>query len=997
MTVQLSTYNIYRLGLALLLVLTNIPSVFAQINVKVDTVATCQYSNIRLDEATKETPHPELAVLQFEETANTRYALDPYRDIYAKVTEYFLAYKPTTKDMTASAKFMLPGVSDEIFVRIAESHEGFDASKVHFVTDKGQEYKGVYTGQGWTLTLAGGAAGDGQHLYAVQETAPGKYATLTRLNIYTYEPKSIKVRLIPVNGFTNGFTANRVSQELNAIYNKAGITCEVEIAGSFDYAPLESGTFNVTGSGLFSTLTDDMKALNAAYLQAHPDETSLCLFLIENASGTEGMAGDMPRGKQFGYLFQGATAQTIAHEIGHGLFHLDHPFDRANAARSFDRGDLADNLMEYQGGTNLVKLQWDAIHAPGFVIGVFERDEDAMAKDESTDILSQIIEKILSVGENGCGFIRRQTSSAPNKELNVSVTTTTSDYLIGKTENGNILFDIETRITQRIEIFHQIIQFIVENEKNEFVLWVANGKIQVCEAAEDYSQFSSLSNSKDDPVFLNKYKTDLFSCKGLLEILLQLKSYVRNNQEVELFHENNVYRIDNNKLALVELSEEAINAGEWADMDKNTRIRYYINEAGIIQVKAFGFRKDLSTIKSVDLFRLANCIKEQSNKFLRENQVKDFTTLAPAFVNTDEVFADGKRIEIGGDKSTFVKIISEGIGLTTTLLKTGEIEESAYLESTAGTTTIHAPGLVTGSVEVIVQKVTDITALATTLYDLVIDKEVRSQLYNQFVEIKDGIGENPQNFIPILGDVILTVATGNSAEEWKATLERTTDTGKRSHLATRGTGNAIITVVAGTAIVNNLPDIAEQLTENIRKVRNISKNLGEFASKSLSEKLEDIKNIWKTKYPIEEMFEGRTFFEDIMGEYRYTKADGWGHTSDIAENFKGVDFYKDFTVIGDRIFAEIAVSMKTTIMKNIDDWIKVNKSNIDVMANSMGSSIDKGIIWSGKRLFYNKAELHIYIPKENFSPQFKSEWINKLSSYNPNVKYEIDVLEDFIK
>jgi hypothetical protein len=34
------------------------------------------------------------------------------------VTEYFLAYKPTTKDMTAAAKFMLPGVSDEIFVRI---------------------------------------------------------------------------------------------------------------------------------------------------------------------------------------------------------------------------------------------------------------------------------------------------------------------------------------------------------------------------------------------------------------------------------------------------------------------------------------------------------------------------------------------------------------------------------------------------------------------------------------------------------------------------------------------------------------------------------------------------------------------------------------------------------------------------------------------------------------------------------------------------------------
>jgi hypothetical protein len=94
-------------------------------------------------------------------------------------------------------------------------------------------------------------------------------------------------------------------------------------------------------------------------------------------SGNEGVVGDMPRGKQFGYLFSSATPQTIAHEIGHGLFHLDHPFDRANASKSFDRGDLADNLMEYGNGTNLVKLQWDAIHAPGLVIGLFERDEDA--------------------------------------------------------------------------------------------------------------------------------------------------------------------------------------------------------------------------------------------------------------------------------------------------------------------------------------------------------------------------------------------------------------------------------------------------------------------------------------------------------------------------------------------------------------------------------------------------------------------------------------------
>jgi hypothetical protein len=42
-------------------------------------------SDIRLSDEDRETLRPELAVLQFEETPNTR-APDRYRDVYAKVT-----------------------------------------------------------------------------------------------------------------------------------------------------------------------------------------------------------------------------------------------------------------------------------------------------------------------------------------------------------------------------------------------------------------------------------------------------------------------------------------------------------------------------------------------------------------------------------------------------------------------------------------------------------------------------------------------------------------------------------------------------------------------------------------------------------------------------------------------------------------------------------------------------------------------------------------------
>lgn len=53
-----------------------------------------------------------------------------------------------------------------------------------------------------------------------------------------------------------------------------------------------------------------------------------------------------------------------------------------------------------------------------------------------------------------------------------------------------------------------------------------------------------------------------------------------------------------------------------------------------------------------------------------------------------------------------------------------------------------------------------------------------------------------------------------------------------------------------------------------------AKIFDDFIAKSLDEKLEYIKEAWEKKYP--ELFKERGFFEKIMGEYRYKKADGAG-------------------------------------------------------------------------------------------------------------------------
>ncbi|MBS1508887.1 MAG: hypothetical protein JSS79_19780 [Bacteroidetes bacterium] len=70
----------------------------------------------------------------------------------------------------------------------------------------------------------------------------------------------------------------------------------------------------------------------------------------------------------------------MAHELGHGAFTLKHTFADNNALPQ----GTTDNLMDYHDGTHLWKLQWDRIHDPATVLGLFEGDEAGASVAEAT-------------------------------------------------------------------------------------------------------------------------------------------------------------------------------------------------------------------------------------------------------------------------------------------------------------------------------------------------------------------------------------------------------------------------------------------------------------------------------------------------------------------------------------------------------------------------------------------------------------------------------------
>ena len=81
----------------------------------------------------------------------------------------------------------------------------------------------------------------------------------------------------------------------------------------------------------------EMLNLQKTYQQEAGTLDGVYLFVLNGAKGLEGqnkyLLGEMPRKSRFGYIFTAnsynttSLVRTIAHEVGHGIFTLQHTFD----------------------------------------------------------------------------------------------------------------------------------------------------------------------------------------------------------------------------------------------------------------------------------------------------------------------------------------------------------------------------------------------------------------------------------------------------------------------------------------------------------------------------------------------------------------------------------------------------------------------------------------------------------------------------------------------
>ena len=176
-------------------------------------------------------------------------------------------------------------------------------------------------------------------------------------------PKEVNVALVPTQ---SGQNLQEAIAQVQQIYEKVGVTLHITTEKPFDISDqLKNGTLPTENEfGDLSTYSPEQNAVIAKFTtNRKPKENTYYIFLVNDGTGNHGY---MRLGGQYGFVYS-ANARTIAHELGHGIFKLEHPFKGKNA----DKGKTT-ALMDYNEGQDFFYRDWKQINDPKVKLYAFQ-------------------------------------------------------------------------------------------------------------------------------------------------------------------------------------------------------------------------------------------------------------------------------------------------------------------------------------------------------------------------------------------------------------------------------------------------------------------------------------------------------------------------------------------------------------------------------------------------------------------------------------------------
>ena len=359
-----------------------------------------------------------LGQVTFRPHAQSRYAFDwGTWEWYRRSVKLDPYYTPFAPNYIAPWKLVPCGTTDYVTACYDGDYKKIDISKVRFATaPDGDALEAIYdpSTSCWRIALHATEHGHTYNVYALY-----KGEVIGKLRVVSYRTQHHTVTIVPVNN-AQPDTAS-IERYLNRVYGPVGVRFTVHLdermRGNVSWSAAGDGRLSLVGLDLFGNEAErrespDMRRLQAAYAQAAgglPAGSGCYLFVLDGESGldpTAHLLGEMPRRSRFGYLFSPdgrGMERTIAHELGHGLFTLQHTFDDEYGGAA-SRGTTR-NLMDYgtDADTALAAFQWNIMASPA-VFTLLDDGDAGKALAETTEEIQfkRLLAQLKRLGLPGC-------------------------------------------------------------------------------------------------------------------------------------------------------------------------------------------------------------------------------------------------------------------------------------------------------------------------------------------------------------------------------------------------------------------------------------------------------------------------------------------------------------------------------------------------------------------------------------------------------------------
>lgn len=309
---------------------------------------------------------------QMPSTANEKLKKEYTSTTDTKGNAYVLAHHSVKK-----------GEDTQITATITLENKTYTAEDVIFKTKQGEVIPKTVSGNTVTLTAKGTYTFENEIIYAVVPSKEDSKKQLTAgaFVLWHLTDRAIDVVLVSVNGASLGDIETTVQN----IFKKGAATINFGNSLALSVTPSDLGDngLDVGESAWAAAYNDEQKQLVSA-VQKHSEYKTDSYYILvfgDDIKPSRSIAGFMPLQRQMGFVFNGSgdeegkggdKGKVLAHELGHGVFALQHPFVQYGG----DMENKTDWLMDYNASTALPHTHWEQIHDPALKFYVFQKEED---------------------------------------------------------------------------------------------------------------------------------------------------------------------------------------------------------------------------------------------------------------------------------------------------------------------------------------------------------------------------------------------------------------------------------------------------------------------------------------------------------------------------------------------------------------------------------------------------------------------------------------------